>query len=62
MLKLTTKQTQALVAAQDTAAAHFWAYPDGAWQEAFQAVWLKENTGERIAVDMRGLLWGSEDI
>jgi len=62
MLKLTTNQTQALEAAQDTAAAHYWAYPDGAWQEAFQAEWLEKNTGERVAVDMRGLIWGSADI
>ena len=55
---ITTNQAAAMCAAQDAAAKSFWAYPDGHWQENFQAHWLSRQYGVCGAIDSEGLVWG----
>jgi hypothetical protein len=47
-----------LVAAQDQAAKTFWAYPNAAWQIAFQADWLEKHEGVTCGTTSDGLFWG----
>lgn len=56
---LTHTETEALRAAQDAAAALYWAYPDAKWQENFQRAWLLENKEVPTATCPDGLVWGA---
>lgn len=60
MTTITQKQVSAMKAAQDLEAAAFWAYPDAAWQAAFQADWLQDHVGVRSAQGPDGLVFGEE--
>ena len=60
MEKITMQQKNEMVAAQDSAAEGFWAYPDSEWQWEFQSQWLWENLRIRKAVSPDGLVWGEE--
>ena len=53
----TSADIAALKAAQDAAAAVFWAYPDKDWQARFQAKWLR-NQGFAPLVVVEGIVWG----
>ncbi len=58
MMKLTEEQVAAMKAAQDAAAAAFWAYPSAEWQMGFQADWLQSQLGVSTATGPDGLVWG----
>jgi hypothetical protein len=42
-----------MAAEMDTAAKAFWAYPDAAWQAAFQAEWLESHGYREAAAKAR---------
>ena len=57
---LTQSQVAAMMAAQDTAAAKFWAYPGQDWQMAFQASWMSDHGLPPFAVGPDGLAYGEK--
>ena len=61
METLTNNEVADLRAAQDAAAALYWAYPDAKWQENFQQHWLWENKKVLAATCPDGLYWGKEE-
>jgi len=58
MIKIDQLTVDELKDAQDKASEGFWTYPDSDWQEAFQAQWLEDRIGSRIATSPDGLVWG----
>lgn len=58
---LTQSQVAAMMAAQDAAAAKFWAYPGQEWQTAFQENWLAEHGLPISAIGPDGLAYGRNE-